>query len=130
MSAARIGEALNGYRRIATDELTALATALGVPASRLILDASPAADSAMLDRIADMDMNDLGVRKAQLGFSLAPLESALERSALLSKRERRESEIEEPDAILARIEAACVEIELLEAELTRRGFRMDDDGEH
>lgn len=41
ISAGRIGECLNGMRRISTDEMTALATALGIPASSLILDKTP-----------------------------------------------------------------------------------------
>ena len=91
MSAARIGEAFNGYRRIATDELTALATALEVPAGDLVLIASPSADVALTEQIADEKTIDLRVRLAQLEFSLADLESDLDRGALLSKRERRDT---------------------------------------
>lgn len=120
MSAARIGEAFNGYRRISTDELTALATALGVSAGALVLAKSPSSNTSLVDQIADEETDDLRARQAKLDFSISPLESELERALSLGRRERQQVGLDDPADILTRLEAKAAEAELLSAELERR----------
>jgi hypothetical protein len=129
MSAARIGEAFNGYRRVATDELTALATALEVPSGSLTLDQSPAANTALVEEIAELETNDLRLRSARADFAVGPLEALLDRGALLGQRERRDADVPDPEETLRRLESILIEIELLDAEKRRRGIGEESDGE-
>ncbi|MBC7596084.1 MAG: hypothetical protein H7288_19530 [Kineosporiaceae bacterium] len=128
MTAARIGEAFNGYRRIATDELTALATALEVPAGSLVLAASPSVDVLLVERIGSETSHDLRVRLARVEFSIADLEAGLERGVVLSHRERRDSGVPAPEESLAHLESACIEVELIESELRRREAKEANNG--
>ena len=120
MTAARIGEAFNGYRRISTDELTALATALGVPAGKLVLGISPANDTSMVDQIAALELRELQVRFRRAEFAIGDIEKELDNTFLLSRRERQIAGVPEPVDILKRLEEKAIEIELFNAECERR----------
>lgn len=120
MTAARIGEAFNGYRRIAIDELTALATALDVSAADLVLAESPFSNATLVDEIAKEETRSLQARRARLSFSVAPLESDLEHALALGRRDRQAAGVGDPVDILQRLEASAVELELLDAELEHR----------
>lgn len=120
MSAARIGEAFNGYRRISLDELLALATALGVSVGELFLGESPAADTAAVDKIAVLDTSDLKVRWARTGFEIADVEQELDAAHALTRRERHDAGTAEPPEIQKRLEAKAIELVLLDAEIERR----------
>ncbi len=116
LSPQRIGQVMNGVRRLATDDLTALATALGVPASSLVLDRSPGADTALGSEVRAASSSDLDARIAQATLERDGSETQLYQA--LSGHEAYG--VDEPEAILSRLESLSIRIELLLGERDRR----------
>lgn len=117
LSAQRIGQVLNGKRRLSTDELTALATTLGVPASSLVLDTASPSGSALAAEVKELTDEALDADLRQLVLERDGYETQLYQSF---NSDWRANGVEEPATILARLEAHSIRIEVLEVEADRR----------
>lgn len=113
LSPQRVGQALNGFRRIPTDDLTAMATALGVPASRIVLDTAPALDHSVATKFT----SELHAQLAQARLERDGLESRFRWS-----EGPRGHEISTLGKVLAALEERSIRIEVLTIEIERRSF--------